>query len=547
LTRGVQGCGVASDFLIHHVDIELKNYRCFPRERPARFRIGRQFTGFVGVNNAGKSTLLRFFYEFRNVFALLARPSGNLLGLLRGGPEATGFIGVADPAEVFSNQNDGALEIRFEISLDESEDIPLAERSPSIPPTMTVRIDRARTMTLEAEGVEINPTVASDWDGRTVVQPGTGRTWEFGPWMTLFDNLQRSVFIPAFRNAINAGAASYYDLQVGSGFIGEWDQYKSGPNKSNNQAALGLTAEIRRIFGFDQLDINASAGNDTLQIIIDGNSYRLDEIGGGIAHFIIVLAYAATRRPPFVFIDEPELNLHPSLQVDFLTTLANYTDEGVAFATHSIGLARAAAEVVYLVRRIRSGESEVSELEGTPRLAEFLGELSLSGYQELGFDRVLLVEGATDVKVFQRLLRRYGVEHRAVLLPLGGSTLIRPTAADELVEVKRLTPHVFALIDSERTEAGEDLPPERQAFVKACEDADVSCKVLERRAIENYFSDRAVKATFGDKYRALQPYEALRDAELSWSKNDNWRIAGEMDRAEIESTDLGVFLDSFAA
>jgi predicted ATPase len=537
---------VAIELQIHHVDIELKNYRCFPRERPARFTIGRQFTGFVGINNAASRPCCASSTNF-GTFAWLNSPGHDFMNLLRGATQTVNFPGVADPAEVLSNQNDGRLEARFEIFFGEPEGVSLGEEQLPVPSSLTVMIERAtNSMTLEAEGIELDSSVQTNWHGRTFVQSGVA-TWEFGPWMTLFDKLQRSVFIPAFRNAVNSGASSHYDLNIGSAFIGEWDQYKSGPNKSNNQAALGLRAEIQRIFAFDELDINASAANDTLQVIIDGKSYRLEEIGGGIAHFIIVLAYAATRRSPFVFIDEPELNLHPTLQVDFLTTLANYTEEGVAFATHSIGLARAAAEVVYSVRRIRSGESEVAELEGTPRLAEFLGELSLSGYQELGFDRVLLVEGATDVKVYQRLLRRYGVEHKAVLLPLGGSTMIRASAADELAEVKRLTQQVFAVIDSERSAAEGELPPERQAFLKACEDANVACMVLERRAIENYFSDRAVKATLGDKYRALQPYEALRDAELSWNKNDNWRIAGEMDRAEIEGTDLGDFLDSFAA
>lgn len=544
----MQTCGVPNDVQLRQVDIELKNYRCFPRNRPARFAIGRRFTGFIGVNNAGKSTLLRIFYELRQPLSLMSQPLTNFHNLLTRG-ERVNFTGVGDDEELFSNQNDGGLEIRLEVALDEAdpEDVPLSEQHLPVPSWLILRIDReSYVMTVEAEGVELKESSGLAWH-ETVLVVDDAPTAEFGPWMNLFDNLRNSVYIPAFRNAINAGAGTHYDVQIGSGFIAQWDRYKSGSIKADNRAALDLTAEIRRIFGFEELDINASQENDTLQVIIDGRSYRLDEIGGGLAHFIMVLAYVATSRPAFVFIDEPELNLHPSLQLDFLTTIANYSGQGVVFATHSIGLARAAAEVVYSVRRVSSGESEVSELEGTPRLAEFLGELSLSGYQELGFDKVLLVEGSTDVKVFQRLLRLYGIEHKVVLLPLGGSTMIRASAADELVEVKRLTSSVFAIIDSERTAQDEELPPERQAFVEACREAEVLCTVLERRATENYFSDRAVKAVMGPKYRALQPYEALGDVELPWNKNDNWRIAGNMEQDEIAGTDLGDFLDGFAA
>ena len=78
-----------------------------------------------------------------------------------------------------------------------------------------------------------------------------------------------------------------------------------------------------------------------------------------------------------LLIDEPELNLHPALQLDFLTTLARYAEEGVWFSSHSIGLARSAAPKVYGVVRMGEGDSDIRPLAGTPSLAEFLGRNDL--------------------------------------------------------------------------------------------------------------------------------------------------------------------------
>ena len=55
-----------------NIDLILKNYRCFPDSDPARLTIGDGWTAFLGVNNAGKSAILRLIYEFRRIFSVLS-------------------------------------------------------------------------------------------------------------------------------------------------------------------------------------------------------------------------------------------------------------------------------------------------------------------------------------------------------------------------------------------------------------------------------------------------------------------------------------------
>lgn len=253
------------------------------------------------------------------------------------------------------------------------------------------------------------------------------------------------------------------------------------------------------------------------------------------------MAYVATQNPAFILIDEPELNLHPSLQLDFLTTLARYSTRGVAFATHSIGLARAVGQRVYSVLRDPDERRQVRELSAVRDYAEFLGELSYSGYTALGFDRILLVEGPTEVPTVQAWLRLYGIEHKVVLVPLGGASLINASSTDTLSEISRITTDVSVLIDSERKAEGEELSSERAAFVSNCERLGFDTHVLERRALENYLPDDAIKKVKGDKYRQLGEFEERTAADLVWGKNENWRIAAEMDRGSLEDTDLGSF------
>ncbi len=545
------------------VEITIKNYRCFSDSKPAHITLRKGFTAFVGVNNSGKSSLLKFFYEFRSLFQSLSSPNNdNFIQALRGNPQSFNFAtSVLDIEEVFNNENNHNLKIELRF---QDVDLVLEENAPPILDKIVITIPRA-TNTYFAELFVVNKKLVIIADEQPnfyrigVTTQGNFLIYEDTPLVNLYPlsqvskDISEALYIGPFRNALELvtntdytseqlSFGDYFDIKIGRAFIRNWRTFKSGRVRKNSEAAYRLTEDIRRIFGFKSLEINTSDENRTLQLFINGKSYTLLELGSGLAQFILVLANAAIKQPSYILIDEPELNLHPSLQLDFLTTLGSYAGEGVLFATHNIGLARASAELIYSIRKDAEGESEVRKLEATPRLSEFLGELSFSGYRELGFDKILLVEGSTEVKMIQQFLRKYGKDHQIVLLPLGGSQLIKESSEAELEEIKRICENVSALIDSELTAPEAAIEPSRAAFVEKCKKANIDCHVLERRAIENYLSDRAIKQVKGNKHRALEPYEALKDAPHGWAKAENWRIAQEMTREELEGTDLGEFI-----
>jgi ABC-type cobalamin/Fe3+-siderophores transport system ATPase subunit len=524
-----------------NLELELKNYRCFPDDLPARVTVREGFTSFVGTNNSGKSSLLRMPYELRDLFSRFSRTNSSDLANAFRAPSGFNPQGLQDYAELFSDANDRSLTISLAITdAPETQGIPVADEL-----EITVqRTGQAATARPRRAGRYLDTSRDTGWTGENIAYDHVGQLADLTPYIAAFDVLARTIYVGPFRNAINIGSnEQYYDLQVGQAFITQWNTLKTGGERRTAAAALAITDDIRRLFGFRSLEINASADGRSLAVVVDGRPYRLHELGAGIAHFIVVLVNVAVRRPALVLIDEPEMGLHPSLQLDFLTTLASYATHGVIYATHSLGLARAGSNSIYSFRRIEQGRGEVRPYEATPRLAEFLGELNFAGYQELGFDAVLLVEGATDVTAFQRLLRLYGIEHRLVLLPLGGSSLINADADQQLVELTRITSNIACIIDSERSESDEPLGAPRQAFVDACARLGIDCRVLERRALENYFSERAVRDVKGSKYRALGEFEPREDVDPHWSKSENWKIAGAMTKHELAETDLGQALE----
>ncbi|MBW4577241.1 MAG: AAA family ATPase [Aphanothece sp. CMT-3BRIN-NPC111] len=542
------------------IGITLKNYRCFADSKPARITLRKGFTALIGINNSGKTALLKFFYEFRSLLASICEKD-TWSKFLAGVEQNFNFPKeLLDSQEIFCNTNNRPLVIELEfLREDESE-----FDSILIPKKLIITVHRNTKYTGQIfanAGILMPETYSFNGNDVVPVESAGIVATISSEFLNSLKFLSKTLYIGPFRNVINlfpteninelriiqGNHTSYFDINVGLSLIQQWRKSKTGNDKELIKRAYALQKDIGRIFSFDTIDINSSVNDQTIQFIINEEVYSLSEIGSGLSQFFLILANVAVNQPSYILIDEPELNLHPSLQLDFLTILGNYAEHGILFSTHSMGLARASAEQIYVVHKGKKDEgSEINEFDKTKSskyLSEFLGELSFSAYREFGFNKILLVEGPTEVKAIQQFLRKYGKEHEILLLPLGGSSLINGSFRDELQEIKRISDNIYALIDSEIEAPDKKLALDRQEFVDMCKEIGIICHVLEYRAIDNYFPDHAVKAIKGDNFSALKPYESLKTkSQYGWSKADNWRMAKEMTLEELSKTDLGEFI-----
>ena len=106
----------------HSVNITLNSYRCFHDLSPVNLTLESGKTiALIGRNNAGKSALMRFFYEFKN--ALVNFPSGSWRNLDSSDmptsdpqdPMLNDRYGVGDPLDLYPNR-DASKPIQFSIS-----------------------------------------------------------------------------------------------------------------------------------------------------------------------------------------------------------------------------------------------------------------------------------------------------------------------------------------------------------------------------------------------------------------------------------------------
>ena len=528
-------------------EVEIGNYRSTHHDQPVTIRCDGDLTGFVGVNNSGKSSLMKFFFDFRRLFEQLSFSNrGNeqdqMLSILAGQSRPLEWPSQVLASQIFNTTNELPIEFTVRVTTPAGRNRQLT--------TARIKVERPQmqwsAIFQDAGGDRFQVRSGerlSFHDGLISRPEGGEQVAEWGELLDVFRCLAQMVYIPApshispNRPAQQSGAngEQFYDLRVGEPFIAYWDSMKHG-NRLQRAKALSVEVNLAHIFGVQGLQIQAASSRD-LQVAINKRSFALHELGLGLGETMLVLGNLAFSDPSYVFIDEPELNLHPSLQLDFLTSVTSYAKEGCFFATHSLGLARQAANRLYAVS-IDHGRSAVAEYAPNSNLAELAGELSFGAFKQIGCDAILLVEGKTELKTVQQLLRLYDRDHSIVLLPLAGEDLANESE-EHLAQITRITPHVYALIDSEKSSGGDALPDGRRRFVDSCGKLGINCTVLGRRALENYFSQSAIKK-IKPKGKSLQPFEKL-DPSM-WNKRENWRIARQLRRADLRGTDLESFM-----
>src|SRR5262249_50303432 len=111
------------------ITLTVRNYRCFSGAAPATFTMSPGgLTAFVGTNNAGKSMLLRLFYELRPLFAQLG-PVQSSAAFQTGSMTFNQQPSLSEMADLFFRGNEDSLTLEVALAgIDHGGDYHEADR-----------------------------------------------------------------------------------------------------------------------------------------------------------------------------------------------------------------------------------------------------------------------------------------------------------------------------------------------------------------------------------------------------------------------------------
>lgn len=227
--------------------ISISNYRSIPSDKPLKLVLKEGISFILGVNNVGKTNLLKFFYEFRQAWVTLGQTQKKLQ------------THIAVPFEQLVHRESIDLPIVCNI---ESDSLKASLQLTPLPgQPQNCRID-----------------VTSSAAGNVVAA--------FEPLKQLLSN---TLYVPPLRTLSKQTSGQLCDMIVGVNFIHTWDEWANGENVRQRGLMNSLKNELRELFSFKSFDIQVSQGNDSLLISNDDGMFKLDELGDGISHFIVVL------------------------------------------------------------------------------------------------------------------------------------------------------------------------------------------------------------------------------------------------------------------
>ncbi|MCD5401191.1 ATP-binding protein [candidate division NPL-UPA2 bacterium] len=279
----------------------------------------------------------------------------------------------------------------------------------------------------------------------------------------------------------------------------------------------------------------------------DGVDKPLEKRGSGIRRLLMVafFEYLAEKGEEkvanFLFgIEEPENNLHPSLQRELAQSFRQLADRGyqIIITSHSPVFA-GASPIEDLTLIIRKGGIARAIQHPELDINEIAEELGVEPSDQItGYKACVFVEGRDDIMFWKTVASKLkdegyigaNFEDRGIgFVPVGGSNL---KCWIDIRAMKRLNRRFAAVIDSDRKSQTDSIPQRKLNWKNQCEQDGGIFFVLRKREIENYLHRNAIERSG----RTLQQYDDFTNMKKLFGENVI-KVIREMTPQEILEMD----------
>ncbi len=252
--------------------------------------------------------------------------------------------------------------------------------------------------------------------------------------------------------------------------------------RGGTEALHNIQETVSALLGVRIDAFNSDAPKKEAEMDVD--DFLAEVNGSGIRESLRLVLDCEFRKPDIFLVEEPEIYLHPSLEISMMRYLKGISSSSQVFiTTHSTNfLDTAEMKNVYLVSKPKSTSVQKVDLEDAE--TQIPQELGIRLSSLFLFDRLVFVEGPSD----EAVLREFSAKLRINLsqagvgfVQMGGVHNFGYFAAEQVISflMKRNVKLWFLLDRDEKEET------EISGLAKKC-GGNATLKVLKKRELENY-------------------------------------------------------------
>lgn len=218
--------------------------------------------------------------------------------------------------------------------------------------------------------------------------------------------------------------------------------------------------------------------------ILDVDDFVIQANGSGIREALRVVLDYEFEKPDLLLIEEPEVHLHPALEITMMQYLQRISaDCQVFLTTHSSNfLDTADLRNVYLITKDQATHAQLLNVEEAEEAIP--QELGIRLSSVFMYDRLVFVEGSSDEQVLRTFAATLGLNlsrTAVAFIPIGGArNFAHYASADTLGFLSKRRVRVHFILDRDERDSVEiDKLRSRLGSLG-------DLRVLDRRELENY-------------------------------------------------------------